>query len=147
MLKTPKPKIELTNIESGDSINKIPSNAEAKFDVRTVPGFLSEEIKETLEKISSELEADISFQFAEEPCPPSDSQNSGIVKFVKNVARIEESKFAKAANDSCFFTEEGVKAAVLGPGQENTIHKTDEYIEKSILKNGVGVYQKIAENW
>lgn len=142
----PKPKIELTAMKSGDSINKIPSKAVAKFDIRTVPEFAAEEVKETLEQITEGLEAESSFELAEQPCPASNSKDSNIVNFVKEKTGAE-SKFAKAANDSCFFTENSIDAAVIGPGQEETIHKPDEYIEKSKLKQGVKVYKEIAEAW
>ena len=142
----PKPKIELTGIKSGDSINKIPSKAVAKFDIRTVPDFTAENVEETLENIIEDLEIEANFKFAEQPCPASDSTGSEIVNFVKEKTGAD-SEFAKAANDSCFFTENNINAAVLGPGQEETIHKPDEYIEKSKLKQGVEVYKEIAEAW
>jgi len=142
----PKPKIELTGINSGDSINKIPSKAVAKLDIRTVPEFTSEDVKETLEQITEGLSADSSFEFAEQPCPASNSKDADIVNFVKEKTDTS-SEFAQAANDSCFFTENSINTAVIGPGQEETIHKPDEYIEKSKLKQGVKVYKEIAEHW
>lgn len=142
----PKPKIELTSIKAGDSINKIPSKTVAKFDIRTVPEFTAEDVKETLEEITEGLEAESGFEFAEQPCPASNSKDSNIVNFVKEKTDAG-SEFAQAANDSCFFTENKINAAVIGPGQEETIHKPDEYIEKSKLKKGVKVYKEIAEAW
>lgn len=146
-LTQPQPKIELTKIEAGDSINKIPSQAEAKFDIRTTPEFTAEDVKQTFQELTDQLEYQTSVKFAEEPSPPSNSQGADIVEHVKEVTGIETSKFAKAANDSCFFTEKGINAAVVDAGNHGCIHQPDEFIEKDRLGKGVELFTEIAEKW
>lgn len=130
----------LTSIAAGSpsSPNKFPDSCTATFDVRTTPKLHQRAlmiIKKSLPKIKVELvypPAPYGFTAREE-------------KIAKIVKRVSGARFAvsEGSNDQCFFTAAEIPAVVFGPGNENCIHKANEFCEVANIPKAVALYQEI----
>jgi succinyl-diaminopimelate desuccinylase len=144
------PTLNVGTVQGGLNINSVPDRAEFSIDMRTVPGIqhtcVTDRLRGHLGNIELEPVIDL---------PPvySDPEDSWI-------ARVTDLARARGASSSAprtvqFFTDAAVlgpatgrpPTIILGPGEPEMAHKTDEYCRVDRLLEAVDLYRDVLADW
>lgn len=127
---------------SSTSQNQLPSSCMTNLDIRTTPKLHGEIM--TLFKNTLGKEVKIGLSDVSRP-PGLTSERSPIVAVFQKVLPQLSLGIAIGSTDICQFNKNGIDTVVFGPGEKETLHSENEYIEISKLKECVKLYKKIAE--
>ena len=146
-----KPTLNVGTIAGGLNINSVPDSCVVGVDVRTIPGQSHTEIHQRLQACLGD-EADIEI-LNQARSVATDEHN----EWIQSVFDIVEPylKTRPVAKGATFFTDASVltpaygspPTVILGPGEPQMAHKTDEFCHISKLEESVEIYTKIAEAW
>lgn len=139
------PTICLTGFNSSkSSVNKVPSECNTTWDIRTTP-LLHDKFMNILGK---KLGKEVEVKLIGKPINYGLTDiNSKIVGVFKKIAPNLEIKISPGSNDTTFFTSIGIPAITFGPGNKEAIHKENEYIELKNINKSVDIYKKIISNY
>lgn len=142
------PTISLTSISAGDisSPNKFADSCTASFDIRTTP-----EVHKIafglIKQIAKNVDKKIKIEYLYPPAPYGyTNKKAQIVQIANNLVKAEVGA-SFGSNDMCFFTEVGIPAIVLGPGDPSCIHKPNEYCELEKIDECESIYKKIIKTY
>lgn len=146
-----KPTLNVGTICGGLNINSVPDRCVIGVDIRTIPGQNQAEIRQQLQAfLGSEVEIEL---LNEAQSIATDEEN----EWIQSVFRLVEPylKTRPVAKGATFFTDASVltpafghpPTIILGPGEPEMAHKTDEFCYISKLEEGGEIYTKIAEEW
>ena len=145
------PTLNVGTICGGLNINSVPDRCVIGVDIRTIPGQNHAEIRQQLQDfLGSEVEIEL---LNEAQSIATDAEN----EWIQSVFRLVEPylKTQPVAKGATFFTDASVltpafghpPTIILGPGEPEMAHKTDEFCYISKLEEGVEIYTKITEEW
>ena len=78
------------------------------------------------------------------PVPHLDTKDDDdVVDFIKRVSGNSKLNTVAFASEVGQYANEGFQSVICGPGSIAQAHRPDEYIEKSQLKEGVAMLQKL----
>ncbi|MFA5770445.1 MAG: M20/M25/M40 family metallo-hydrolase [Patescibacteria group bacterium] len=139
------PTICLTGFNSSkSSVNKVPSECNTTWDIRTTP-LLHDKFMNILEK---KLGKEVVIELIGKPINyGSTEKNSKIVNIFKKIVNNLEIKVSPGSNDMVFFTSLGIPAITFGPGNKEVIHKENEYVELENIKKTFCVYKDLINNY
>lgn len=146
-----KPTLNVGIISGGININSVPDRCVIGVDIRTIPGQNHHEICQRLQTfLGDEVEIEL---LNEAQSIAADEKN----EWVQSVFEIVEPylKTHPAAKGATFFTDASVltpafgypPTVILGPGEPEMAHKTDEFCRISKIEESMEIYMKIAEKW
>lgn len=133
-----------TTISAGTSVNVIPDEAVATFDVRTIPQThqrVVDELPELMDGLDVELSA-----FASPAAPSLTSQDERIVSLFE-ACGVSDIRYSSGSDDSTFFTAIGVPCVVFGAGNKECIHQADEYIDVKNIQPAFERYLAVAKKF
>jgi succinyl-diaminopimelate desuccinylase len=145
------PTLNVGTFHGGLNINSVPDRAEIGLDLRTVPGQSHARIKDA---IAATMGADVSLDSImdidaiwTDPAHPWIAEVFSIAADVLN-----ETPVARGAS---YFTDGAllkpalgdVPSVVLGPGEPQLAHQTDEYCLVSRIDQAVAIYERIIDGW
>lgn len=136
-----------TSIQAGDSgsPNKFADTCVATVDVRTVPA-MHDQVKTLFEKCLEEYPVTVEHLY--EPCGFGlTEKNDPLVEVVQLATPGVAVGISPGATDQCFFSQAGIPAVVIGPGEKETMHLPDEWCYLSKIDKAVELYEKIVEEW
>lgn len=127
------------------SINKFPESCVATFDLRTTPTTHDDIYKKVLE-LAQKGDVEIRQYY-----PPAGTgftdPNEKIVKVASRVGNNRTLTVSQASADLGFFTANGVKSVILGPGEKLQCHEPNEYAYPAQIPQAVELYKQIVEAW
>lgn len=146
-----RPTLNIGTITGGTSINSVADAASIGVDVRLLPGQPEDSLRERLQR---ELGADVAIERLESADPvetdPADP-------WIQSVFDLMETVLGERPRPGGvpYFTDASVLTAafgnpptvILGPGQPEMAHTTDEYCRVSSLETAVEVYSGLARRW
>lgn len=145
------PTLNVGTIAGGLNINSVPDQAKIGIDIRTIPGLSNHEAYEKLEsclggKISIERIMDVD-------SVTTDPNND----WMQEVFGIMESFLGErpVPRGAAYFTDASVltpafgnpPTVILGPGEPEMSHKTDEFCYISKIEEAAEAYSEIAKKW
>lgn len=139
------PTICLTGFNSPkSSINKVPAECSTTWDIRTTPLLHNKFINILGKKLGNEVEIKLigkpgNYGLTE--------KNSKIVNLLKKIDENFKIKISLGSTDASFFTNVGIPAVMFGPGNKETIHKENEYIELKNIEKSVDIYKKLINSY
>ena len=146
-----KPTLAVTMIEGGTAINMIPAAAAIRVDIRTLPGQSETEVHKSLAAL---LGADVELRRLDGAASVGTDENH---EWVRQVFTIMEKLSGKrpAPAGATYFTDCSVftpaygkpPTIILGPGEPEMAHRTDEYCCLSKIELAVDAYSEIARRW
>ncbi|MBF0277207.1 MAG: M20 family metallopeptidase [SAR324 cluster bacterium] len=146
-----KPTLNVGTISGGLNINSVPDQTSICLDIRTIPGQENDEIKKRLQNyLGNEVEI---LTIVESRNVASDSSNEWIQEvFSIMTPYLHESPQPRGATystDACALTPayNNPPTVILGPGEPDIAHKTDEFCYTSKLEESKEVYLEIAKRW
>lgn len=146
-----KPTLNIGTISGGININSVPDRCVIGVDIRTIPGQNHREIYQELQTfLGDEVKIEL---LNEAQSIATDEKN----EWVQSIFEIVEPylKTRPAVKGATFFTDASVltpafgypPTIILGPGEPEMAHKTDEFCHISKVEECVEIYRKIAEKW
>ncbi len=145
------PTLNLGTFHGGLNINSVPDRAEIGLDLRTIPGQSHARLKETVadtmgQDVSLEAIMDIAAIWTD-PAHPWIAEVFSIAADILN-----ETPVARTAT---YFTDGALlkpalgdaPSVVLGPGEPQLAHQTDEYCLVSRIDQAVAIYERIIDAW
>lgn len=142
-----KPTISLTSFQAGDvnCPNSFPSLAEATFDIRTVPR-MHQLVVKSIKKILEKTRVGVSTVGELAPAGYTD-KNDPLVKAAKLICPRAKVTTIAGSTDQCFFSERNIPAIIFGPGEDEVVHKSNEYCYLTKIEKCVQLYEKLIFTW
>jgi succinyl-diaminopimelate desuccinylase len=145
------PTINVGRIKGGKNINSVPDHAEFTIDLRTTTRV---DHKDIMVKLLGELGDDIRIKNLVDLKPVFTPETNPFVRLVYDVCGVSGTTpgFPKALSymtDGAVLQEYygGAPTVILGPGEPEMAHRTDEYCEISKLERSVDLYKRIILRW
>lgn len=145
------PTINVGKVTGGLNLNSVPDHAEFTIDMRTTAEV---DHKEILIRLGKELGDEISLQKHVDLPPVSNKDDDPFIQMVYKIC--ESEGVTSARSRSLPYLTDGsvlqdyyhnVPTIILGPGQPDQAHQTDEYCLISKIEQAVNIYKKIIINW
>ncbi|KAA3614649.1 MAG: M20 family peptidase [Calditrichaeota bacterium] len=146
-----RPSLNIGTMQGGLNINSVPDKANFTIDIRTVKGQTHQDIIDAVQKIVGK-EAQIS-TLINTPSVSADANNS----WIQQVFQILEKRWQKQITPKAapYFTDAGAlvpamgfpETLILGPGELEQAHATDEFCYVSRIQEAVEIYSEIADRW
>ena len=145
-----RPTLNVGRLEGGLNLNSVPDSAVLGVDVRPIPGQTSATILAELEALLPEAELELLTD-----CPPLWSEAGGdwLARVGERAAAITGRSDPPApvpfATDAGFLTPAygGPPTVVLGPGETEQAHKTDEWCSLTRIEQAAELYRELASDW
>ncbi|MBF0238558.1 MAG: M20 family metallopeptidase [SAR324 cluster bacterium] len=145
------PTLNVGTISGGLNMNSVPDRATLGIDIRTIPGQTPESI---LEKLRATLGPDIMIRKLHHAdsiyTEPQQEWMQSVFSIMKNyLPAIDETKAAPYVTDASIFKPALAHppTVILGPGEIEMAHKTDEYCHISKIEMAVDAYFDILRDW
>lgn len=145
------PTLNVGTISGGMNINSIPDHAEFTIDIRSTTKVDHSKI---LNKLTKEIGDETVIETLVDLKPVFTSEYDPFVQIVYDVCKVEKIRieFPKALpylTDGSVLQKlyNGVPTVILGPGQPEMAHQTDEFCYLDKLKQAVNIYKNIISNW
>lgn len=144
------PSINVGKMEGGLNLNSVPDHASFSIDIRSTTMVRHQSV---LKKLIQELGGDIVLETLVDLKPVSTSETDAFVQLVKEACQIDQN--SKAWVKSLPYVTDGsvlqpyyggVPTIILGPGQPEMAHQTDEYCFIENIIQSVSIYKKIILN-
>lgn len=130
----------LSTIQGGDSINKVPDTCTFTFDFRTISVVQNKKIVEKMKEI--EKRNDITIEILNE-VKPAINENEEMINYLENITQ-KKKRGLNYTTEASFLTNGSM--AILGPGPV-TAHMKDEYITKESYQETIEAYQSIIKQY
>jgi succinyl-diaminopimelate desuccinylase len=145
------PTLNVGTIAGGLNINSVPDRAAIGIDIRTIPGQDHARIREQL---ASYLGADIALDIRLDAQSVWTNPNDAWIGMVARVAR-EIAGTGGEVGAAPYFTDASVltpalggpPTAIIGPGELQLAHQTDEYCFVSRIEEATEIYSAIIREW
>ena len=145
------PTINVGRMSGGMNINSVPDRAEFTIDIRSTSRVVHEDL---LERLKKEAGPEAQFEVLVNMWPVSNDENDPFVNFVYEVCGTGPGdrsgrKALPYLTDGSVLQRlyGGVPTIVLGPGQPEMAHKTDEYCLTAKLEESAELYKNIITKW
>lgn len=141
-------------IRGGLNVNSVPDHAAFEVDLRTVPGMVHNDLHDELAQL---LGDEVRLEpFVDVP-PLEVDQLHPWIQRVYHLCALHGGAMAGAIVPKVvpYFTDgsvlvpraRAVPVVILGPGEPQMMHKTDEYCRVDRLEEGVRIYEAILKDW
>lgn len=146
------PTVNVGMIEGGLNYNSVPDAAQFTIDVRST-GDMSHDVEQA--RLADLVGADITLERFVDMPPVTTSETDPFVAVVENAllavcgAAAEVGKIGLPffSDASVFHPRFGCPTVILGPGEPDMAHQTDEYCDIEKIGVAVSIYQHIIDRW
>ena len=137
-----KTSINLSKINGGDSINKVPDNATMYLDIRYTSDVTLEGILNLINKIDSNIDVSV---VTEGILFKTDINNKLIKKYIQTCEEVLNRKIVvkkvTSTSDGIYFSEKNIPTIIMNPSGGNA-HAQNEYVNIDSLKKLYEIYEK-----
>jgi len=141
-----EPTMNVGTMAGGSGVNMVPDTASIGVDIRTVPGMDHAALLERLRTLlGKEAEMDVFSNLQPVWTAP---QNEWIER-VFEICKVHEPKTATYMTDAANLLKVygGAPTVVLGPGEPQMAHQTDEWCSVERIRQSVAIYEAIIKDW
>jgi len=145
------PTINVGKINGGMNINSVPDHAEFTIDIRTTT---KSDHSAILSRLANELGDETTLETLVNLGPVYTDEKSKFAQLVYDICGVDrtDASFPKSLpylTDGSLLQRlyNGVPTIILGPGQPEMAHQTDEYCYIEKLEQSVNIYRDIIINW
>ncbi len=145
------PTINVGKMNGGMNINSVPDHAEFSIDIRSTTKL---DHNEVLERLELQLGKETVLETLVNLKPVSTDQNDPFVQLVYDVCGVDRAdksypmSLPYLTDGSVLQTfYNGVPTVIMGPGQPEMAHQTDEFCYIQKLEQSVNLYKKIILKW
>ena len=145
------PTINVGRMNGGLNINSVPDHAEFTIDIRSTS---KTDHNKTIERLAEELGDETKLEVLVDMTPVFTSEEDPFVKLVYDICGIRK-KTPGFPVSLPYLTDgsvlqkvySGVPTIILGPGEPDMAHKTDEFCYISKLEDSYRIYKEIILKW
>jgi succinyl-diaminopimelate desuccinylase len=145
------PSLNVGTFHAGQTINSVPDEAVLGVDVRSIVGMNHAEVLARLqETLGTEAELDV---FQDMPAVWTAPENEWMQRVfelcAKTLGEKPEPRTVSYNSDAGNFLKSwrGAPTVILGPGEPDMAHQTDEYCRMSRIRESVVLYEEIIRDW
>ena len=143
--------LNVGTVHGGLNINSVPDEAVIAIDIRSVPTSRHEEIRQALQqRLGPEVELETIIDLESVYSEPDDPWIQRVFEISEPyVGARPEPKVATYFTDAAALTPAygNPPTIVLGPGEPQMAHQTDEYCEIERVKSSVSLYEQVIADW
>ena len=145
------PTLNVGTVEGGQGVNMVPDTARIGVDIRTVPGMDHAALLSQLKNI---LGKDVDLEVFSNLKPVWTAPEQEWVQRVFEICKPYLGE-APAPRTAPYMTDaanllkvyKGVPVVVLGPGEAQMAHQTDEYCSMERIRQSVALYEELIRDW
>lgn len=145
------PTLNVGKMSGGMNINSVPDHAEFSIDIRSTTKV---DHGELISRLAEELGPDTSLETLVNMWPVFTDEQDPFVQLVYDICKVERENNA-VPKTLPYLTDgsvlqrlyKGVPTIILGPGQPEMAHQTNEYCYISNLEKSVNIYCDIIKKW
>jgi succinyl-diaminopimelate desuccinylase len=144
------PTMNVGTIEGGDGVNMVPDSARIGVDIRTVPGMDHRALVERLGSLLGEAQMDIFSDLPPVWTPPDHEWLQRVLDIcAKHLGAKPQVRAASYMTDAANLLKvyAGAPTVVLGPGEPQMAHQTDEYCSQERIGQAVAIYEALIRDW
>jgi len=146
-----KPTLNVGTIQGGDGVNMVPDWAGFGVDIRTVPGL---DHKKLTGKLKNLLGKEATMEVFSNLSPVWTEPQAEWVQRVFEICR-PHLKAAPKPRSLTYMTDaanllkvyQGAPTVVLGPGEAQMAHQTDEWCSMERIRESVSIYEELIQDW
>ena len=141
-----EPTMNVGTMTGGSGVNMVPDTATIGVDIRTVPGMDHAQMLGRLRALlGDDAQMDVFSDLLPVWTPP---QNEWIER-VFEICKAHEAKTATYMTDAANLLKvySGAPTVVLGPGEPQMAHQTDEWCSVERIRQSVAIYEAIIKDW
>jgi succinyl-diaminopimelate desuccinylase len=143
--------LNVGTVHGGLNINSVPDEAVIAIDIRSVPTSRHEDIRRALQqRLGPEVELETIIDLESVYSEPDDPWIQRVFDISEPyVGARPEPKVATYFTDAAALTPAygNPPTIVLGPGEPQMAHQTDEYCEIERVKSSVSLYERVIADW
>jgi succinyl-diaminopimelate desuccinylase len=145
------PSLNVGTFEGGSGVNLVPDAAEIGVDIRTVPGLEHAALRQRLERLlGAEAEMDVFSDLEPVWTEPKQAWVRRVFELAGPViGAAPEPRTASYMTDAANLLKvyRGAPAVVLGPGEPDMAHQTDEYCSMERIRQAQAIYESLVADW
>ena len=145
------PTMNVGTMTGGSGVNMVPDTASIGVDIRTVPGMDHERLLERLRKtLGDEAEMQVFSNLPPVWTAPEQEWVGRVFDICKtHLGSRPEAKTATYMTDAANLLKAyvGAPTIVLGPGEPQMAHQTDEWCSVERIRQSVAMYEAIIKDW
>jgi succinyl-diaminopimelate desuccinylase len=146
-----RPTMNVGTFEGGQGVNMVPDAASVGVDIRTLPGMDHQALLDRIGKLlGEEAKLDV---FSDMPAvwtSPEEEWVQGVFEICRrHLGAQPEPRTATYNTDAgnLLMVYRGAPTVVLGPGEPQLAHQTDEYCSMERIRQSVALYEEIIRRW
>ncbi|MDQ5849708.1 MAG: M20 family metallopeptidase [Pseudomonadota bacterium] len=144
------PTMNVGTFAGGSGVNMVPDTASIGVDIRTVPGMDHASLMGKLKGMLKEAELDVFSDLPPVWTAPEDDWMQRVFEICK-----QQTGEKASARTATYMTDaanllkvyKGVPTVVLGPGEPQMAHQTDEYCSMERTRQAVAIYEALIHDW
>jgi len=144
------PTMNVGTIEGGAGVNLVPDAARIGVDIRTVPGMDHAALLARLKGALGEAELDVFSNLPAVWTEPQDAWMRRVFALCKPIlGAAPEVRTATYMTDAANLRKVygGAPTVVLGPGEPQQAHQTDEHCSMEKIRQAVAIYEALIRDW
>jgi succinyl-diaminopimelate desuccinylase len=144
------PTMNVGTVQGGDGINMVPDWAAIGVDVRTVPGVDHRVLMKRLTELLGEAEVDMLSDLPPVWTPPEQEWMQRVMEIcARQHGAPPQPRTATYMTDAANLLKAypGAPTVVLGPGEPQMAHQTDEYCSQERIRQAVAIYEALIADW
>lgn len=144
------PTLNVGTFAGGSGVNLVPDAATIGVDIRTVPGMDHEALLGRLKEILGEVEFEVFSNLNAVWTKPDDGWVQRVFEICHPIIKeAPEPRTAPYMTDAANLLKvyAGAPTLVLGPGEAQMAHQTDEYCNMERIRQSVALYEAIIRDW
>jgi succinyl-diaminopimelate desuccinylase len=144
------PTMNVGTIEGGDGVNMVPDSARIGVDIRTVPGMDHGALIDGLRSLLGEAQMEVFSNLPPVWTPPEHQWMQRVLEIsAKHLGAKPQARAASYMTDAANLLKvyAGAPTVVLGPGEPQMAHQTDEYCSQERIGQAVAIYEALIGDW
>jgi succinyl-diaminopimelate desuccinylase len=145
-----EPTLNVGTFEGGSGVNLVPDLAKIGVDIRTVPGVDHRKLISRLKTMMGKAEVDVFSDLPPVWTAPDDEWMQRVFEICKPVlGKKPKARTATYMTDAANLLKvySGAPTVVLGPGEAQMAHQTDEYCSMQRIGEAVAIYEALIDDW
>ena len=145
------PTLNVGTVQGGDGINMVPDWASIGVDIRTVPGM---EHAQLIARLRAALGEDAEMDLISDLPPvwtsPEEAWMQRVLEIcARHLGERPKARTATYMTDAANLLKAypGAPTVVLGPGEPQMAHQTDEYCSQERIREAVAIYEALIDDW
>jgi len=145
------PTLNVGTFAGGSGVNMVPDTASIGVDIRTVPGMDHSVLLKNIESIlGKEAKLDVFSDLAPVWTEPDDEWMQRVLEICgRHLGAKPGARAATYMTDAANLLKvyKGAPTVVLGPGEPQMAHQTDEYCSMERIRQCVAIYEELIQDW